>query len=596
MPRENVLIKSADNVNKIKEILTRKYKWFKEILNDDVVTMLQTCYTERGSVDSRDLVILSYAYNMDKPDIEEDEYKAALRTLVSAFSPRLSFDELDDIIASIRERAEIEREEQLARVDNLDKIAEAHKKEYGMDERYFTLIRYSTKEAIEERYDNIMKELEKPDLNFTSLVKIAKKYHVEKTKIQAYAYNHYKDTIENAHEYLDFLDDFKKEMLDNMNNLDPNGLVDNYKCIIFAMLTQTNATKREEYKSYYDSKVKNIDEKIEVENIHIETDLPQYIIAKDMRAFNFNAQLYSELTLGSEGMIRSIEDDPILEWQYEEKMRVQSSICKGRMEFTLHHSFYNIYNKASRYLETFKDIENQVNPLDGEELSEFKYQIHETFGTQVANTTLLETSDSQVTSKVGISAYEKFFVDGVQLKEKEPLKSFILKEPENSRAIMDLTCTMLMNAVMEGRHHITYVRLKEYNGEFGFDIIPVKFIHNKEAYVESKTNWWSRFWAKFTNLDKKYEKLRVKDQNLINRYDNKVRETMQKYETVFEERKVEDLEFAKKLDDKNKFLLNVKQDLNKTVEYDDVEELGLSDNSISDADLDVSMEENILKK
>lgn len=596
MPRENVLIKSAENVNKIKEILTNKYKWFKEIVNDDVVTMLQACYTERGSVDSRDLVILSYAYNMDKPEITESEYKIALRTLVNAFTPRLSFDELDDIIASIRERAEIEREEQLARVDNLDKIAEAHKKEHGMDERYFTLIRYSTKEAIEERYDNIMKELNNPDLNFTSLVNIAKKYHVEKTKIQAYAYNHYKDTIENAHEYLDFLDDFKKEMVDNMDNLDPNGLVDNYKCIIFAMLTQTNATKREEYKSYYDSKVKNMDEKIEVENIHIETDLPQYIIAKDMRAYNFNAQLYSELTLGSEGMVRSIEDDPILEWQYEEKMRVQRSICKGRMEFTLHDSFYNIYNKAARYLETFKDPEDQVNPLEDDELSEFKYQIHETFGTQVANTTLLETSDSQVTSKVGICAYEKFFVDGVQLKEKEPLKSFILKDPENSRAIMDLTCTMLMNAVMEGRHHITYVRLKEYNGEFGFDIVPVKFIHNKEAYVESKTNWWSRLWAKFTNLDKKYEKLRVKDQNLINRYDNKVRETMQKYEAVFEERKAEDLEFEKKMADKNKFLLNVKQDLNKTVEYDNVEELGLSNNSISDSDIDVSMEENILKK
>lgn len=596
MPRENVLIKSKDNIDKIKEILTKKYKWYKEIVTSDVVQMFHRCYSERGDIDSRDFVIMSYAYNMDNPDLSEKEYKEHLRNLISAFIPRLSFDELDDIKASIRSRAEIEREEQLKRVGHVEEIAEAYRKEHGKDDKYETMLKYSTKKLIEDRYNNILKELENDNLDFTGLVKIANTYHVEKTNIPAYAKLHYKDTIENAHEYLDFLDDFKKEMVDTYKKLDPLSLKDNYKCIMFGMMTQTFAIKRDEFKEYYDSKYENVDDKTKAESIHIKTDLPQYIIAKDMRQYDFNAQAYSDLTIGSEGLVRTFELDPLLEWQHLEKMKVQASICDRQMNFTLHNSFYNIQKNAKRYLETFKNPRDQVNPLTGDDLKDYRRDLQNTFATQVANTTLAETSDSQVTGVFIMSPYEKFFIDGVQIREFEPLKSYIEKHPDDSKTIMELTNTLLMNAVMEGNHYISYIRFKEYKDQFGYDIVPVKFIHNKEAYVESKTGWWSKLWARLTNINKKYEKLRVKDQNAINRCDNKIKETMSRLEVRYYERRRELDEAAKKNVAQNQFEINVLQDLNKTVEYDSVEELGLKDNSIHEDELNESKDESLILK
>lgn len=596
MPRENVLIKSKANVDKIKEILTKKYKWYKEIVTSDVVQMFHQCYSERGDIDSRDFVIMSYAYNMDNPDLTEEEYKAHLRNLISAFTPRLSFDELDDIKQSIRDRAEIEREEQLERIGHVEEIAEAYRKEHGKDDKYEAMLKYSTEKSIEDRYNNILKELENDNLDFTGLVSIANKYHVEKTNIPAYAKLHYKDTIENARDYLDFLDDFKEEMVDTYKELDPLSLKDNYKCIMFGMMTQTFAIKRDEFKTYYDSKYKNVDDKTKHESIHIKTDLPQYIIAKDMRQYDFNAQAYSDLTLGSEGLVRTFELDPLLEWQHLEKMKVQASICDGAMNFTLDDNFYNIQKNAKRYLETFKNPRDQVNPLTGDDLKDYRTDLQNTFATQVANTTLTETSDSKVTGVFIMSPYEKFFIDGVQIKELEPLKSYIEKHPDDSKTIMELTNTLLMNAVMEGNHYISYIRFKEYKDQFGYDIIPVKFIHNKEAYVASKSGWWSKLWARLTNVSKKYEKLRVKDQNVINRCDNKIKETMSKLEVKYYERKAELDEAARKNAAQNQFEINVKQDLNKTVEYNSVEELGLKDNSFHNDELNESKDESLIIK
>ena len=596
MPRENVLIKSKANVDKIKEILTKKYKWYKEIVTSDVVQMFHQCYSERGDIDSRDFVIMSYAYNMDNPDLTEEEYKEHLRNLISAFTPRLSFDELDDIKQSIRDRAEIEREEQLERVGHVEEIAEAYRKEHGKDDKYESMLKYSTEKSIEDRYNNILKELENDNLDFTGLVSIANKYHVEKTNIPAYAKLHYKDTIENARDYLDFLDDFKEEMVDTYKELDPLSLKDNYKCIMFGMMTQTFAIKRDEFKTYYDSKYKNVDDKTKHESIHIKTDLPQYIIAKDMRQYDFNAQAYSDLTLGSEGLVRTFELDPLLEWQHLEKMKVQASICDGAMNFTLDDNFYNIQKNAKRYLETFKNPRDQVNPLIGDDLKDYRTDLQNTFATQVANTTLTETSDSKVTGVFIMSPYEKFFIDGVQIKELEPLKSYIEKHHDDSKTIMELTNTLLMNAVMEGNHYISYIRFKEYKDQFGYDIIPVKFIHNKEAYVASKSGWWSKLWARLTNVSKKYEKLRVKDQNVIKRCDNKIKETMSKLEVKYYERKAELDEAARKNAAQNQFEINVKQDLNKTVEYNSVEELGLKDNSIHEDELNESKDESLIIK
>lgn len=575
MPRPNVYIKSRTNVDKIEAVFAQRKKLYDEIVTDDVKSGFSFIASGKGNIDARDFLNLSYAFNFSNPEMDDDEYKAKLNEMISAFSPDFPEDEMKKFRDEVVELVTKTYETKMAESSTALEKAEAYKKEHGEDDRYFDMVKDADKGHLINWWLDCKRDLTEKPANFMNIARAISKNHIEGTRIGEYSKIAFKLIEPKVTKYLDFLDNFKKFMVENINKLDKYDFKDNYKCAVFCMLTQTIATKGDEFKDYYKSKVPTADVNTELENLHVKTEPYQYEITKDLLSCRFDANKYSELSLGSSYEINNEAHEAIAPWYNKQKLILQYSlVTKGKIDFRLHESTYKMQLLANRYLEKLKAEDERDNPLNRQEEDNYENTLRDTLINQLEACSLSETSDERTSQYLGLMNYEKFFIDGVQVKNIEPLKTYLATtEIVNPRTVMYASASIMLNAIIEGNHSINYVRFKEFKNRMDYEIVPVEFKHNKKGYVASKTGW-SKFKAYFTNVDKKFDALKVTDEATIRSYKKQIRMAMGAYCDMFAERKNNELR-----EKDNELEKNLNNDLNKSFIKENEEEFIINTNS-----------------
>ncbi len=565
MPRPNMFIKSRENVERVDKQIAMRCEVYKAKLTSRLEEMFSLINPTNSSYfDTRDLQNLSYAISFSNPELTKEQFSKKLDEMFEAFTPELDHNDLEALTQNIRESAQRDRETRIAKLDEVVIELREHEKEFGKDEKYYELESVSSVDKINQRYDQIIRLVNSPNIGIYELYCIIREYNLKDTDIDRFKEACGRNVLVKAKKYLDFLDNFQEFMAVNYKKINPESFKDTYMCTVFAMLCQTFNVKKIEFKDYFDSKVKSLEDQIKLENIHILADPIQYEITKDLKTFNFDGTKYSKLSLGNEHLVKCEQDFPETIAKNTDKYLLQTTLIKGEIKLNMTEDSYELVKYTQKYIDSCTKPNEIANPLNKKQMEAYEYRLQNALAEQLTNCTLPETTDSLMTSFLRIEDYSKFFIDGVRVTDIEPIKSYSkLKEPEfKLRQAFMMSTAKVLEAIMEGNHNISYVRLTEFDNRLSYEIIPLKPQHNKSGYVASQPNLWKKIGAWFTNLDKKYDALSVKDQNVIDGYNRQIRNTMSQIEDDYYLRK--HLPNPKRVEFEN----NLINDLNRTNSLD----------------------------
>lgn len=536
MPRKNLFIKSRKNIDKVNAVLKQRSKLFDTELAKRQEDIFKLVKTQKGRLDIRDLKNLSYAFSFSNPLLSDEEYTKKLNEMFDAFSPVLNNQDIETLREFTHEALALDKDEKIRELEHIDEKLTAHEKKYGKDNKYYELEAFSTSDKINQQYSEAEIALNSPNITIYELSYIINNYGLKGVNLDRFLTTCARNVAVSAKKYLDFLDNFQEYMAANYKKLNPYDFKDTYMCTVFAMLCQTFDNIKKEFRDYYNSKIKSLEDVKRLENIHILADPIGYEITKDLRRYRFNAKEYSKLTLGTEIQIDMEHQFPENIWKNTQRYIIQTSLIKGKINLNLHEESYKLYKLSQRFLDNInKPVIEQVNPLNRQERQYFENMLDDSISDELCHCTLLETSDARMTKFLKAQDFEKFYIDGVCIKEIEPLKS-CYQVPEgqfNLRNALLISNTIMLQKIMEGNHYINYVRYTEFNDTFSYEIIPLDVKHNKDGYVKAESNIFSKIRAYFTNLDKKYDDLKVKDQTQIDKYNNLVRQSMREVEEKY---------------------------------------------------------------
>lgn len=536
MPRKNIFIKSKKNIDKVNDVLKQRSRLFDKELAKRQEDIFKLVKTQKGRLDTRDLKNLSYAFSFSNPLLSDEEYIKKLNEMFDAFTPVLNDQDIETLREYTREALALDKAKKIRELETIDEKLKAHEKKYGKDKKYYELESVSTLDKINQKYSEAEIALNSQNITIYELSYIINNYGLKGVNLDRFLTTCARNVCVSAKKYLDFLDNFQEYMACNYKKLNPYDFKDTYKCTIFAVLCQTFDNMKKEFRDYYNSKINSLEDVKRLENIHVLADPIGYEITKDLRRYNFNASAYSELTLGTEVQMDIERQFPENIWKNTQKYIIQTSLIKGKINLNLHEESYKLYKLSQRFLDNINKPKNeQINPLNHQEAQYFENMLDDSLSDELCHCTLLETSDARMTKFLKAQDFEKFYIDGVSIKEIEPLKSCyqVADGQFNLRNALLISNTIMLQKIMEGNHYINYVRYTEFNDTFSYEIIPLDVRHNKDGYVKAETNILSKIRAYFTNVDKKYDNLKVKDQNQIDKYNNLVRQSMRDVEEKY---------------------------------------------------------------
>ena len=536
-------ITTNKNLETIKSTLLVKLSTYNQIMTEKRIAMFDLIQSNTSYIDNRDFLNISYLLNIDKPLETGLSYTESVINMIEDFTPKFSDKELFDLKKSLQD--EVNRKYQ--------------NNEFDKDE--------NTNLA---KYYDTLSDFSKDKMSFEDLCFISVKHKLTTPLFKDACKDAFNRIQTKATYYLDLLDNFEKEVVNNINNYKKDGLFDNYKLVVFALLEQTITTKKKEFKNYYDSKINSLETKVEEEDIHLLSDSIHYDVAKDLTNYKFNLNQLSKLTLGALSLIGCEQYDSDLPWQNEQRFKIQSSLIKGRVELDMHESNYSLNKIGLRYLSDLNH--NSNNPLTKKEREYFEEKMQNTLANQISNFLISEMSDERISTYLGVFGYNKIYIDGVRITEIEPLKTFIKNDKTNTRVQQFAASSILLNAIVEGNHYITTLRFNEYNNKLVTDIVPIHINHNKSGYMQTQ-NIFKRIFSFLFNVQKNYDNKEIKDENIINNYNNMIRENIKSFERKYDELNNINQEINNKL--KND--LNNVLDLDKSVNND----LDINTNSIN---------------
>lgn len=499
---------NKNNIKEVEKLLTQRQEIYEKYFNQgaDVYKHLTTFYG--NSIDARDFRNMAYFLAYKNPLMSNEEFEEEVKKFHDAVTPTFTKDELEFHRKTLIQLAKIEHEEDLKNVEKYKKEALEYE-EYGKNYPGSTnkaklkgLKDKSDPKNINQKFEECLNMLNKEDFSEADFYNVVRIYAVGKDYLNEVSKTNFKKLFNKGYKYIEELDNFRSEMLLNIDSMDSNKIEDSYKMVVFGLLSQTYRVKGQEFKGAIDREIKTLDKfKFKEEN---DNRAHQIIddINSDCHELGFDPKAFSSLTVSSDG---SYSDKSLEYIEIQTKSRkIVNSMLDGRVEFELLKSDYELVKKAKKYLK------NLNNPNLAKA---FTTKSNDSFKLLAKSLSRVTETDTSARPRAGVEFYQTIFVDGKPLHEIEPLKSYIQNMDErDDRTVYKapIAEAILLKSMLEGGHHITCARFTEFRNKLYTDIVPIHVNVNQNDYMQSKGRWY-RFWHGKrdiqAHLDEKMQKI-----------------------------------------------------------------------------------------
>ena len=487
---------NKDNLKEVEKLIQRRIdiydKYFPKIalVHKNMITF------DEKSIDVRDFLNMSYVLAYKNPLMSDLEFEEEVKKFHDAITPKMTKEELEFHRKTLIQYNKMAREENLKNLAKYKKEADDYEaSQYDKNGNKIAgvintaklahLREKSNLEGVEKIFNEVNDILNKEDFSEADFYEVALSNSLSKEYLSDVSKNNFVKMCKTGYQYIEMLDNFRTDMIQNIDSMDSNKMEDTYKMVVFGLLSQTYKVKSLEFKGIIERDSKTLDkfkykEIIDKKGFDIIED-----ILEDCMGLGFKPNGVSSLTVVSAGADKKKSE---LDKEIATKARkITNTWTTGKVEFELLKSDYELVKDAEKYL---KNLNNR------QIAKKFTDKVGNSFSglfNALKNVTL---SDANSRPRVAGELYQTIFIDGKPLEQIEPLKTYSknLKEggPLNGYKTA-ISEAILLKSLLEGGHHITCVRFTEFRNKLYTDIIPIHVNVSQKDYMASKSKWY-RFW------------------------------------------------------------------------------------------------------
>lgn len=487
---------NKDNLKEVEKLIQRRIdiydKYFPKIalVHKNMITF------DEKSIDVRDFLNMSYVLAYKNPLMSDLEFEEEVKKFHDAITPKMTKEELEFHRKTLIQYNKMAREENLKNLAKYKKEADDYEaSQYDKNGNKIAgvintaklahLREKSNLEGVEKIFNEVNDILNKEDFSEADFYEVALSNSLSKEYLSDVSKNNFVKMCKTGYQYIEMLDNFRTDMIQNIDSMDSNKMEDTYKMVVFGLLSQTYKVKSLEFKGIIERDSKTLDkfkykEIIDKKGFDIIED-----ILEDCMGLGFKPNGVSSLTVVSAGADKKKSE---LDKEIATKARkITNTWTTGKVEFELLKSDYELVKDAEKYL---KNLNNR------QIAKKFTDKVGNSFSglfNALKNVTL---SDANSRPRVAGELYQTIFIDGKPLEQIEPLKTYSknLKagNPLNGYKTA-ISEAILLKSLLEGGHHITCVRFTEFRNKLYTDIIPIHVNVSQKDYMASKSKWY-RFW------------------------------------------------------------------------------------------------------
>lgn len=487
---------NKNNLNEVEKLIRRRIDIYDKYFGKVALVHKNMISFDGKNIDVRDFLNMSYVLAYKNPLMSDLEFEEEVKKFHDAITPKMTREELEFHRKTLIQYNKMAREENLKNLAKYKKEADDYEaSQYDKNGNKIAgvintaklahLREKSKPEGVEKIFNEVNAVLEKEDFSEADFYEVALSNSLSKEYVRDVCKNNFVKLCKNGYQYIEMLDNFRTDMIQNIDSYDSNKMEDTYKMVVFSLLSQTYKVKTEEFRGIIERDSKTLDkfkykEIIDKKGFDIIDD-----ILEDCMGLGFKPNGLSSLTVVSAGADKKKSE---LEKEITTKARkITNTWTSGKVEFELLKSDYELVKEADKYL---KNLNNR------QIAKKFTDKVNDSFSGLVKALRNVTLSDANARPRVGVEPYQTIFIDGKPLNQIEPLKTYCknvkVGNPLNSykSAISD---AILLKSLLEGGHHITCVRFTEFRNKLYTDIIPIHVNVSQKDYMASKSKWY-RFW------------------------------------------------------------------------------------------------------
>ena len=487
---------NKDNLKEVEKLIKRRIDIYDKYFSKIALVHKNMITFDGKSIDVRDFLNMSYVLAYKNPLMSDLEFEEEVKKFHDAITPKMTKEELEFHRKTLIQYNKIAREENLKNLAKYKKEADDYEaSQYDKNGNKIAgvintaklahLREKSNPEGVEKIFNEVNDILNKEDFSEADFYEVALSNSLSKEYLSDVSKNNFVKMCKTGYQYMEMLDNFRTDMIQNIDSMDSNKMEDTYKMVVFGLLSQTYKVKSLEFKGIIERDAKTLDkfkykEIIDKKGFDIIED-----ILEDCMGLGFKPNGVSSLTVVSAGADKKKSE---LDKEIATKARkITNTWTTGKVEFELLKSDYELVKEADKYL---KNLNNrQIG-------KKFTDKVGNSFSgvfNALKNVTL---SDANSRPRVAGELYQTIFIDGKPLEQIEPLKTYSKNvkagNPLNGYKTA-ISEAILLKSLLEGGHHITCVRFTEFRNKLYTDIIPIHVNVSQKDYMASKSKWY-RFW------------------------------------------------------------------------------------------------------
>ena len=487
---------NKDNLKEVEKLIKRRIDIYDKYFSKIALVHKNMITFDGKSIDVRDFLNMSYVLAYKNPLMSDLEFEEEVKKFHDAITPKMTKEELEFHRKTLIQYNKIAREENLKNLAKYKKEADDYEaSQYDKNGNKIAgvintaklahLREKSNPEGVEKIFNEVNDILNKEDFSEADFYEVALSNSLSKEYLSDVSKNNFVKMCKTGYQYMEMLDNFRTDMIQNIDSMDSNKMEDTYKMVVFGLLSQTYKVKSLEFKGIIERDAKTLDkfkykEIIDKKGFDIIED-----ILEDCMGLGFKPNGVSSLTVVSAGADKKKSE---LDKEIATKARkITNTWTTGKVEFELLKSDYELVKEADKYL---KNLNNR------QIAKKFTDKVGNSFSglfNALKNVTL---SDANSRPRVAGELYQTIFIDGKPLEQIEPLKTYSKNvkagNPLNGYKTA-ISEAILLKSLLEGGHHITCVRFTEFRNKLYTDIIPIHVNVNQKDYMASKSKWY-RFW------------------------------------------------------------------------------------------------------
>lgn len=487
---------NKDNLKEVEKLIKRRIDIYDKYFSKIALVHKNMITFDGKSIDVRDFLNMSYVLAYKNPLMSDLEFEEEVKKFHDAITPKMTKEELEFHRKTLIQYNKIAREENLKNLAKYKKEADDYEaSQYDKNGNKIAgvintaklahLREKSNPEGVEKIFNEVNDILNKEDFSEADFYEVALSNSLSKEYLSDVSKNNFVKMCKTGYQYMEMLDNFRTDMIQNIDSMDSNKMEDTYKMVVFGLLSQTYKVKSLEFKGIIERDAKTLDkfkykEIIDKKGFDIIED-----ILEDCMGLGFKPNGVSSLTVVSAGADKKKSE---LDKEIATKARkITNTWTTGKVEFELLKSDYELVKEADKYL---KNLNNR------QIAKKFTDKVGNSFSgvfNALKNVTL---SDANSRPRVAGELYQTIFIDGKPLEQIEPLKTYSKNvkagNPLNGYKTA-ISEAILLKSLLEGGHHITCVRFTEFRNKLYTDIIPIHVNVSQKDYMASKSKWY-RFW------------------------------------------------------------------------------------------------------